>query len=164
LIDSSQYRYAENLRLITNTDSNEGELRIVEGTSSAYDSLPGTILALTSIRDLLIAITKTSYTEYEGRLDGISIYTNKNKGAGAWFCVVDNVPYDEFVQEGETEPHFSLVTRWESDNNIKLYIAEGVKSIISLNVTKQYPHVGKSHNTIEDIAPYISYPLKAPNV
>jgi len=32
LIDSSQYRYAENLRLVTNTDSNSGELRLIEGT------------------------------------------------------------------------------------------------------------------------------------
>jgi len=33
LIDSSQYRYAENLRLVTNTDSNSGELRLVDGTN-----------------------------------------------------------------------------------------------------------------------------------
>ena len=32
LLDSSQYRYARNVRLVTNTDSNDGELRIVEGT------------------------------------------------------------------------------------------------------------------------------------
>ena len=54
LIDSSQYRYAENLRLVTNKDSNTGELRRVEGTQKV--SQLGTILALTQIRDILIAI------------------------------------------------------------------------------------------------------------
>jgi hypothetical protein len=34
LLDSSQYRYAENLRLVTNTDSNSGELRLVDGTTT----------------------------------------------------------------------------------------------------------------------------------
>lgn len=40
LLDSSQYRYAENLRLVTNTDSNSGELRLVEGTAIRYDGFP----------------------------------------------------------------------------------------------------------------------------
>jgi hypothetical protein len=55
LIDSSQYRYAENLRLVTNTDSNSGELRLIEGTSS-FDWDKGAIKAITSIRDLLIVV------------------------------------------------------------------------------------------------------------
>ena len=37
LLDSSQYRYAENLRLVTNTDSNSGELRLVDGTATRGD-------------------------------------------------------------------------------------------------------------------------------
>lgn len=32
-LDSSKYRYAENVRIITNKDSNSGELRIIEGTT-----------------------------------------------------------------------------------------------------------------------------------
>ena len=39
LLDSSQYRYAENLRLVTNTDSNSGELRLIEGTSVRYQRI-----------------------------------------------------------------------------------------------------------------------------
>ena len=31
-LDSSQYRYAENLRIVTNTDSNSGELHLIDGT------------------------------------------------------------------------------------------------------------------------------------
>jgi hypothetical protein len=33
LMDSSQYRYAENVRLTTDTEENTGELRLVEGTA-----------------------------------------------------------------------------------------------------------------------------------
>ena len=36
LMDSSQYRYAENIRLVTNTDSNSGEVRLIEGVDK-YD-------------------------------------------------------------------------------------------------------------------------------
>jgi len=59
LIDSSQYRYAENLRLVTNTDSNSGELRLVDGTDVFKKDRPwndGNIKAMTSIRDLLIVV------------------------------------------------------------------------------------------------------------
>ena len=59
LIDSSQYRYAENLRLVTNTDSNSGELRLIEGTDQFKKNVPwndGQIKAVTSIRDLLIIV------------------------------------------------------------------------------------------------------------
>ena len=34
LMDNSQYKYAENVRLVTNTDGNSGELRMVDGTES----------------------------------------------------------------------------------------------------------------------------------
>lgn len=152
LIDSSQYRYAENLRLVTNTDSNEGELRIVDSTSGAY-SVPGEILALTSVRDLLVAIT------YDKNRDGVSVYTNNNKGVGDWKQKVNNIPYSEFVLE-DGKPHFSLVCRWESKNNIKLYIADGKHTIMCLNLAKSY--VKLPNNTIEDVIAYSSTVLHAP--
>lgn len=150
LIDSSQYRYAENLRLVTNTDSNSGELRLIEGTQPININF-GTLLAFTSVRDMLIAIVKES---------GVSIYISNDKGYN-WNGVVKNIPYKEFIQEGETEPHFSLVTRWESDENVKLYIADGIHQIICVNLKRNYI-VQDVDNTIDDIAPYLSVPLQAP--
>ncbi|MEE3413806.1 MAG: hypothetical protein VZR53_00355 [Prevotella sp.] len=86
LIDSSQYRYAENLRLVTNTDSNSGELRLIEGTQPININF-GTLLAFTSVRDMLIAIVKES---------GVSIYISNDKGYN-WNGVVKNIPYKEFI-------------------------------------------------------------------
>lgn len=33
ILDSKYYRYAENIRIVTNKDHNEGEARLIEGTS-----------------------------------------------------------------------------------------------------------------------------------
>lgn len=149
LIDSSQYRYAENLRLVTNTDSNSGELRLIEGTEPVNINF-GTLLALTAMRDMLIAIVKE---------DGVSIYTSEDKGYH-WDIIVKNLPYSDFIAEGETEPHFSLVTRWESDANKKLYIADGKHQVICVNLSRRY-YEGQD-NTLSDIAPYLAIPLPAP--
>lgn len=153
LIDSSQYRYAENLRLVTNTDSNSGELRTVDGTSTVYENF-GNILAMTAIRNKLIAIVRES---------GISIKVSEDKGY-SWETIVKNLPYSDFIQTGETEPHFSLVTRWESDNNIKLYIADGVHRVICVNLARRDYIVSGRDNNIEDIAPYMTVPLQAPSI
>lgn len=159
LIDSSQYRYAENLRLVTNTDSNTGELRLVEGTEPVNTNF-GTLLAMTSVRNKLIAFVKE--TE-----NGISIKVSEN-GGYSWTPVVKNLPYKEFLQKHEDgtteqEPHFSLVTRWESKNNVKLYIADGVHQVICINLSRNYI-VEDRDNTMDDIAPYLSIPLQAPSV
>lgn len=170
LLDNSQYRYARNIRLVTNTDSNDGELRIVEGTGQAYSGPWNRILAMTSIRDYIIVIAETSYIDPQDNSNnfiGVSIFVNNTKGVPVsgqttWRCIVNNIPKDQFIQSDETEPHFSLVTRWESDNNIKLYIADGVRSIICLNITKDYTKT--PHNNIEDIAAYVSVNLTPPFV
>lgn len=120
LIDSSQYRYAENVRLVTNTDSNSGELRLIDGTSVKYTfDNTDTIIYLTSIREYVVVITRndTNHTW--------SVHVSNNKGTNfrtifgpctekIW-NVIDNV---------DQEPAICGVIRWESDNNIKLYIVD----------------------------------------
>lgn len=167
LLDNSQYRYARNLRLVTNTDSNDGELRMVEGTGTAYTGPWERILAMTAIRDYVIVIAEVPYVDPQDstkNFTGVSIFTNRNKGVGNWTCIVDRIPKIDFIQDNETEPHFSLVTRWESDNNIKLYIADGVRSIICLNISDGHDYKKSPHNDIEDIAAYVSTNLTPPFV
>ena len=72
MIKPEQYRFAENLRLITNTDSNTGELHLIEGTGST-DCIKSDhkdkiikILAATSIRQYRIIVAQET--------DGWSIY------------------------------------------------------------------------------------------
>lgn len=163
LMDSSQYRYAENVRLVTNTDSNSGELRLVDGTTEIDNgNLWTSIIAMTSIRNYVIVIAETQ--SYEG--NAISIFRNTYKDgqfSDSWKCFVKNLPYGEYVQDGEQVPHFSLTTRWESDNNVKLYIADGIHNIISLNITEDYTIPGED-NTTEQILSYANTELDAPSV
>jgi hypothetical protein len=56
MISSDTYRYAENLRLTTNKDSNSGELRLVDGTSPIHSGDWEEIVAMTSIRDILVVV------------------------------------------------------------------------------------------------------------
>jgi len=37
LLGSDQYRYAENVRIVTDTDSNSGELRLIKGTTQLHN-------------------------------------------------------------------------------------------------------------------------------
>ena len=66
LMDSSQYRYAENVRLATDKDENTGELRLIEGTS-IYNDLSnfGQIKAFTQIRDILIVFVRRTADNIE---------------------------------------------------------------------------------------------------
>lgn len=60
-IGEGSYRYAENLRVVTNTDSNSGELHVIEGTNEITldQNISGTLLGFTSIRDYILAIVLT---------------------------------------------------------------------------------------------------------
>ena len=57
LLGNSQYRYAENLRLVTNTDSNSGELRLIDGTSLKAE-FTDEIIYINSIRNYVVVITR----------------------------------------------------------------------------------------------------------
>lgn len=126
LIDSSQYRYAENVRLTTNKDENTGELRLIEGTS-AYSNLSeyGDIIAMTSIRNLLVVITqKQNGTNYILVRDGESPAEQTS-----WEPV-----FQSSVTERPFSKHLSLVTRWENSNDIKLYIADDEHGLSYINI------------------------------
>jgi len=56
MLQAEQYRYAENLRLSTNKDSNSGELRLIDGTLPINNGPWEEIVAMTSIRDILVVI------------------------------------------------------------------------------------------------------------
>ena len=126
LIESSQYRYAENLRLVTNTDSNGGELHLIDGTivrcggfnsrmSNALSTDKIEILYLTSIRDYVIVIVR-----------------NNSKTPLEWSILVSNdkgYTFNEIFGPC-TDPIWtdtvaiSGVCRYESDKNVKLYFTD----------------------------------------
>jgi hypothetical protein len=56
----------------------------------------------------------------------------------------------------------SLVTKWESDDIIKLYIADGVHSIMSLNIKHDYCKQDNEPNNINEILSSASLMLNKP--
>ena len=58
-LPSEQYRYAENLRFITNEGENSGELRLIEGYKEVEQLIneQEDIKAVTSIRNLIVILS-----------------------------------------------------------------------------------------------------------
>ena len=115
MIKESQYRFAKNLRLVTDTDSNSGELRVIEGMSQILDGFENTI-ATTQIRDIAVVIDQTS--------KGLEIWKIQNGEKILLFG-----PCKELIPDS-----LSLATRYEDDDNIKLYIADGKHAMMYINV------------------------------
>jgi hypothetical protein len=154
LIDNSQYRYAENVRLVTNTDSNSGELRLIDGTAVRGDAFTDRIIYLNSIREYVVVITKDD--EY----DTWSVHVSNDKGFN--FTTIFG-PCTETLWNENEEPAICGILRWESDNNIKLYITDntGKHSIIPIQIAEdKWPST-----TITDfniLSGYQNTPLAAP--
>ena len=133
LIESSKYRFAENVRITTDKDGSNGEIHMIDGTDQIQiDGSPvfdgEKVLALTSIRDLCVAIL---YKPDTWRI------VKWQKGSTDFINVFG--PSEEIIWEVDSDdkPIFkklSTVLRWESDKNIKLYIADGIHEIMSINV------------------------------
>lgn len=140
LMDASQYRYAENVRIATNKEENSGELRLIEGTQF-YDEIAndyGEIIAMTSVRSLLIVVTKKASTNY-------ILVRDTDSSQNVWRIVFRS-------KEGEDlfGGHISLVTRWENKNAIKLYIADNTHGLSYVNIaTGDYGQAEDSNETIE---------------
>lgn len=123
-LSESSYRLANNLRFITNEQENSGELHMIEGTTASPDRTfnDETIIATTNLRDIPIYITqtnnKTHWKVY--RDDECVAYIGKERNR-----VIDK--------------RLSLVTRWEDEQNQKLYIADGEGSVIIIDLNPSVP-------------------------
>lgn len=139
LMDNSQYRYAKNVRLVTNTDSNSGELRLVDGTeSTGWSPFPGgTIKAMTSIRDIIVV---AGYKNNKS-----NVYVHKTSQNSNWVCAYESKPGELF---GE---YLSLVTRYENDKLIKLYIADGLNQLMYINLSPYVDFTGTAPAALSGI-------------
>lgn len=149
VLAADKYRYAENIRIITNQDSNTGEVRLIEGAQLQFD-----INHIISV----LGISGDDWTIREStqiRQYGILICENSE---GKWFVakynktrIVNSNPWgitkvfgvcDEMLGEYK----LSLVTNYEDDDNVKLYIADGEHKLMSINIKDSVVY-----NTISDI-------------
>ena len=146
LLDNSQYRYAENVRLSTDTDNNSGELRLVDGTSWRT-TFTDDIIYFSSIREYVIAITRNKQDNTWSV--NVCIYKDIHEPSDIeWHTIFG--PCEEPLWNEDEEPAICGVTRWESDNNIKLYIADntGKHGIIPIQIAKPWPEVAPVDFTV----------------
>lgn len=138
LIDSSQYRYAENLRLTTTGDNNTGDLHLISG-SSLYTTIPGwdanhVLLNSCKIRDLNVFVIKNT-SEW-------MIYVIRDSSDGGsvdkW-CTLTG-PASNITN------NVSLVGRYEDEDHVYLYIADGKQQIRQFNIC--------DHDVVDDQTSY----------
>ena len=141
MMPSDQYRLAKNLRVITSDGSN-GELRLIEGGKD-ITQFGDTILATTQIRDYGLLITENSSHEWSiWRYDPNAV-TVADRYIKLFGSCAD--------QLGSS---ISLVTRYEDNDNIKLYIADGLNPLMMINVVNPPLRNGNVSDDIIDISSY----------
>lgn len=124
LMDSSQYRYAENLRLSTDVDENTGELHLIEGNKVLESYNKGKIKAMIGCRDIIVVVDESSYIYKH------TVGKEYATGEDQWPVVFD--PDGGSFFNGSNE--VSLVIRYESSKLINLYVADGIHSLMSINI------------------------------
>lgn len=158
-MQEGQYLYAENLRNYSLNEQNKnvaqnsyGEMRVIEGyknvlkTSLSYDHDNkqyifeiNKILAADTIRDIGIVIAKDKYDNWgiiriESTVDEAKD-EDKDKKCKLIF-VSGNGEGGTQVKNQLNGEKVSIVLTWETDENIKLYIADGKHFITSMNVAQ----------------------------
>lgn len=129
MLANNKYRYAENVRLVTNDGGTTGVLQNIEGVKrySSYIPTDETILGTATIHEIGIVITKTK--------------DNKNKV----YRITDfnsNAPTITVILKGDIGlcedidkiPNVSIVGNYETDANIKIYFTDGNSQIKVLNI------------------------------
>lgn len=165
LLKDSQYRLAHNVRYITNTDSNTGELHSIEGNIRALSApLLGDIIATTSIRQYGVIITRINNQD-DAQNNYWRVYRFKNP-------YYDTSDYSH-LEEPEPKLVFkckdalnydnklSIVSRWESDKVVKVYIADGKHPIIVINLLQNWDEDAEA-GTLDGYTAYTKVNLLQP--
>lgn len=146
LISNQEYRYAENIHIVTNINKQDGEVRLVDGVVLMNHKFTE-IYGATSIRDYGIIIGKK----------------NGESGWGIYRFNVNNDPKLDCIFGPCSEnigKNLSLVTRWESAENVKLYIADGENQIRSINIF----HNDGAQTDVKYLGEYSNISLSAPTI
>lgn len=162
LLTTSQYRMAKNLRYVTDNEENTGELHMIEGGRGAGDLPQGDrIIASTQIRNIGVIVTKKLVDAVE-----------------YWRILRFDNPYENYIGEKDFRPiqefklvfqsntplgeNLSLVTRYEDDENIKLYMTDGEHQLMVFNLAKFHEQDGGDLDDINSVVAYPSVLFKKP--
>ena len=162
-LSSDQYRYAENVRVVTNEDSNSGELHLIEGTTE-YKEIKGQyIIASDYIRDIAVFITVNNNTAPTTW----SVYKIENDTTCLMFGPSPEKIWNDNTTLNDIRKSITTVMRYESPENIKLYIADstGKHSIMCLNVSGEGGDNSRYHGkTFDEVFSYQRTLLPPPTV
>lgn len=129
ILPNDRYRYAENVRVITNDGGTTGVLQNIEGVRKYSTLLPEgeIVIGTTTIKDIGVIITKLE-----------NGYNRIYKARG----FDGNMPTIQLVLQGdlklcedvENNPNLSIVGNYESETNVKIYFTDGYSSIKTINI------------------------------
>lgn len=125
-IGKDSYRFARNLRFLTDKGENSGELRLIEGYEQVA-AIDEEILATTQIRNIGIIITKTDPVE----TPAWNIYKFDKDSPSNKTLIFG--PCTNMIGD-----HISTVTKYESEDVVKLYIADEIHRLMCVNISQQY--------------------------
>lgn len=131
VLPNDRYRYAENVRVVTNDSGTTGALQNIEGVRKYNASIPlnETIIGTTVINDMAIVVT-TKDSGYN-RFYRVKNFDTPN-------------PSQEVILQGriglcadlENTPNISIVSNYETDDNIKVYFTDGNSSVKVLHIAE----------------------------
>ena len=143
-LSSDAYRYAENVRIISNDGGTKGVLQNIEGVRPYDFNLPKneTILGVTTIDKYAVIITKIKHKTLNKvyRVEGFH---------------TDDPTYKvilkgDFGLCSDDKHTLSLVGNYESDNNIKIYFTDGTSSIKVLNIFSDKYEEGTTSGLVDN--------------
>lgn len=177
MLQEGQYVYADNLRIFQVDDNNQngqGEVRVIEGIRLALapQSLDvDRILAATSIRDIGIIIVRHK-SEPGKEEDGgkWSVYKFSNaigKDENHTSDTFNSIKDFQTVfksQDKTTKDNFDVVCRYEDDDNIKVYIADGEHPLLVLNLNDKFEGYEQPINNVSSHPTLKLFPAKVVSV
>jgi len=135
------------MRYVTDDQENTGEMHVIEGAENVIEKIDGVVRGMISIRNYGVIIT-------EDEPDGtwhVYRWDSDEEGDLVEVASINNRPLSKTNK-------LSLVTKYEDDKNIKVYIADGEYPIRVINIM--------SDEKITDYNRITSYPnitLPPPN-
>ena len=132
LIKDNQYRYAENVRIITNDNGTTGALQGIEGVRKYNGNITNdeVVIGATTIDKMAIIFTKVIVN---------GNYSHKKVYRVEGFD--DSTPKQTVILQGDlklceypNETNISCVANYETDTNIKVYFTDGKSATKVINV------------------------------
>lgn len=135
LLPSNKYRYAENVRIITNDNGTTGVLQNIEGVKQYATQIASNldIIGVETINDIALIVTRVNKDDDSSFIGDNIIYRvdSFNTNPIMHLVVKGELHLCENIEE---TPNVSIVLNYETNTNIKAYITDGKSSIKVINI------------------------------